>query len=171
MTDLSELLMVEHSAIRILSRVVYGKESLEAFEDFNEYLVKDHVEVEEKILFPVIVDFDWEDRKGFEQTVNRIKADHKLIETLAENMLKWKRSGNDDLYNLRMPLFYKTLTDHNLSEEDQIFPRWKKLEAETRENALKEAMDIILDTGLDRYSRNTGISREFLAYIEPDVIR
>jgi len=46
MTDLSELLMVEHSAIRILSRVVYGKESLEAFEDFNEYLVKDHVEVE-----------------------------------------------------------------------------------------------------------------------------
>jgi len=86
-------------------------------------------------------------------------------------MLKWKRSGNDDLYNLRMPLFYKTLTDHNLSEEDQIFPRWKKLEAETRENALKEAMDIILDTGLDRYSRNTGISREFLAYIEPDVIR
>ncbi|WP_297216378.1 hemerythrin domain-containing protein [Thermoplasma sp.] len=167
MADLSELLMVEHSAIRLLAKVSYGKESLDIFEDFNDYLVKDHVEVEERILFPAITDFEWEDRKEFEKTVNRIKADHKLIETLADNLIKWKRSGDEDLFKLRLPLFYKTLTEHNLSEEDQIFPRWKRIDDEVRDITLREALDLIEETGIERYSRNTGISKEFIAYIQP----
>ncbi|BAB59180.1 TVG0043618 [Thermoplasma volcanium GSS1] len=165
MCDLAELLMVEHTSIRLLSNFLYGKDSLEIFEGFNDYLVKDHVEIEEKILFPVIVDVDYEDKDQFKATVERIKNDHRLIETLATNLIKWKRDGDDDKFMLRLPLFYKTLTDHNSSEEELIFPRWKNIDPELQKDALKEAISIIDTVNRDLYVRVTGISKDFIYYI------
>lgn len=166
MVDLAELLMVEHTSIRLISKYSHEMRSLDNFIIFNDYLVNDHVEVEEKILFPLVVDYDWADRKEFESTVNRIKSDHRLIETLAGNLIKWKETGRDDLVVLRLPLFFKTLADHNASEDAQVFPRWASLDSEDKMSALKEALDIIESNSEALYSKVTGISNDMLNYIK-----
>ena len=165
MADLAELLMMEHASIRVISFSSHGMDSLDNFVVFNNYLKNVHIDVEEKILFPLVVDFDWADRKEFEATVNRIKSDHRLIETLAENLIKWKESGKEELIALRLPLFYKTLTDHNNSEEGQIFPRWVYLDSENTRSALREALSVIESNSEELYEKVTGISHDLLDYI------
>ncbi len=165
MADLAELLMFEHSSIRVVSREAKNDIAFDFFTGFNDYLVNDHVAVEEKILFPVIVDNDWADRQEFAKTVSRILADHKLIETLANNIIRWHESGNEDLYKRRMPDFFMILTDHNLSEEDQVFPRWKLVDETRRYGAIRDAIELIQSTDENNYFDKTGISAELIKYI------
>ena len=163
MADLSEVLMGEHSAIRVITRFDALSRGDFLF-DFCDYLDNCHVLVEEMVYFPAITDYDWEDRASFESTVNRIKADHRLIRTLGDNLKKWKLNG-DQLFSVRLPLYYKTVTEHNLSEEVSVFPRWNRLSEDVRLRAIRDAKEIITSFGFERYQEQTGISAEFFKYI------
>lgn len=163
MADLSELLMSEHSAIRVI-RYFDALGRGDFLFEFTDYLDNCHVQVEERAYFPAITDHDWEDRASFESAVNRIKADHRLIRTLGDNLKKW-RSNGDGLFSVRLPLYYRTVTEHNLSEEVSVFPRWPRLSEDVRLRAIREGREIIASFGFERYYRQTGISAEFLRYI------
>ena len=101
---------------------------------------------------------------AYRKTIDTLIADHKLLDKLYGNLLKWKEEENP-LYTNRLPLFYKTLTYHNSQEEKLVFPAWKHVEKEQAERALKEAHDIIESAGLDTYMKETGVSREMINYI------
>ncbi len=162
--DLSEFLMMEHSDIRIIINTDFLHE-IDNFKTFTDFLVSDHINIEEKIYFPVILDKDWDDIEQFKKNVERVKNDHKLLETLAGNMINWKKNGKDDLFNLRLPLFYKTLEYHNNFEEDFIFSRWKHIEKNITQNAMEEALSAVEDLD-DKYLVFSGLSNNFKKYMK-----
>ena len=163
--DLAELLMLDHLAIRSKGHWNIPGRSTEVFIDFATFIDDCHVQVEEKVFFPAITEFEWEDKESFGKTVDRIKADHKLIKTLGDNLKKWLSSGNSN-FELRLPLYYKTVEEHNSSEEKSIFNRWPLLSEEVRKNAMKESLDIIDGFGIDKYISETESSKEFILYIK-----
>ncbi len=161
--DLSEFLMVEHSEIRVIVNTGFLNK-VDNFKTFTEFLLADHINIEENIYFPIMVDNDWNDKEEFKKIVERVKNDHKLIETLAKNIMKWKDKGNENLFNLRLPLFYKTLEDHNNYEEDHIFSRWLLLEQGIRQNAMADALSIVQELD-DKYLIFSGLSINFKQYM------
>ncbi|EQB74149.1 MAG: hypothetical protein AMDU4_FER2C00028G0056 [Ferroplasma sp. Type II] len=157
--DAVELLMHDHASIRITAE----NDLLNSHDmmDFQLFLMKIHVAVEEKIVFPALVGVvDYNTRK----TIDTLIADHKLLDKFYGNLLKWKEEENP-LYTNRLPLFYKTLTYHNSQEEKLVFPAWKHMGKEPAERALKEAHEIIESAGIDMYMKETGVSLEMLNYI------
>lgn len=158
--DLVELLMVEHSGIRIIAdNNILEKSSAELI-DFNQFLLNIHVNIEESIVFPVLK----ENNETVVKLVDRLIADHKLLETLFNNLYKWKVSENS-LFEVRLPLFYKTLTDHNSLEENEVFPLWRDIGDEEKTISMKNAHEIILSNNIENYIKETGISEKMMKYI------
>ncbi len=158
--DAVELLMVEHSGIRIIADHDILQNSSSELIDFNKFLLNIHVGIEETVVFPLIKENDGTTTK----LINSLISDHKLIETLFNNLYKWKLSENP-LFAVRLPLFYKTLTEHNSNEEDLLFPQWKNIDQEQQSNAMKSAHEIILSNDIENYVKETGISKKMMDYI------
>jgi hemerythrin superfamily protein len=97
--------------------------------------------------------------------VERIKADHKLIDTLAANLIKWNDQGNESLVAERVPLFYRLLVDHNASEETDLFPRWDKIQSAEAKSSVKDALSIIESFGVKEYLNATCLNESALNYI------
>ena len=152
--------MVEHSGIRIIAdHNILEKSSAELI-DFNQFLLNIHVNIEESIVFPVLK----ENNETVVKLVDRLIADHKLLETLFNNLYKWKVSENS-LFEVRLPLFYKTLTDHNSLEENEVFPLWRDIGDEEKTISMKNAHEIILSNNIENYIKETGISEKMMKYI------
>ena len=156
--DAVELLMMEHSALRIRSE----RNEFVNIMEFRIFLMDIHVSVEEKVVFPELVALGDSETK---KTVESLIADHKLLDKLYSNLIKWK-SGENPLYEQRIPLFYQTLTFHNSQEEKLVFPLWKSLEPEKAREDVKSSLEIIGSAGIDIYKKETGISTEMIKYIE-----
>ena len=92
-------------------------------------------------------------------------ADHRLLETLATNIIKWKNEENSEILKNRVPMFFRLLQDHNNSEEDSLFTHWKNIESDVKKKTVTEVGNIIENFGLGAYSRVTGISRDFFSYV------
>ena len=156
--DAVELLMIDHSALRIRSE----KNDFIDMMGFRAFLMDIHVAIEEKVVFPELVLLGDNEAK---KTVDSLIADHKLLDKLYSNLVKWKADENP-LYEQRIPLFYQTLTFHNSQEEKLVFPLWKKLEPEKTRNDMKASLEIIESSGLNVYMKETGVSPEMIKYIE-----
>jgi hemerythrin superfamily protein len=158
--DAVELLMVEHSGIRIIAEHNILQKSSSELIDFNKFLLNIHVNIEETVVFPLIEANDNTTAK----LINSFISDHKLIEKLFSNLSKWKLS-EDPLFEKRLPLFYKTLTEHNSNEENLLFPQWKNMDQEQQNTAVKNAHEIILSSDIENYVKETGISKKMMDYI------
>lgn len=164
MADLAEILQMEHLAIRHLKNAFDREFDMEHFQEFGLYLKECHIEIEEKLLFPVLQAYGWDDSTEFNATANRILSDHRLIGTLSDNLLKWYNAGDRDLFARRLPLFFRLLLDHNNSEEENVFPRWLLLPALDLKNAKIEAVNTIESYGKTRYLKITGMSEKSYEY-------
>lgn len=164
MADLAEILMIEHLAIKHSKWLVENHYDNDVFRNFHDYITECHIELEEKICFPVLESFPFMDSKQFTERTNRIKADHKIIDTLALNILKWHESGDDNFVLERKPLFYRLLVDHNSSEEVHIFPRWNQINSIEMKSSMKDALSIIESFGIGEYIDATGISPSAFRY-------
>ena len=164
MADLAEVLMIEHLAIKQSKWLLEKQYDSDAFINFHSYVKECHIELEEKICFPVLESYPFADSKQFRERTERIKADHKLIDTLAVNIMKWHDSGNHDLVLERKPLFYKLLVDHNASEEVDIFPRWNQMDANELKSSMKDALSTIESFGIGKYIDATGINPSAFRY-------
>ncbi|MCL6015031.1 MAG: hemerythrin domain-containing protein [Candidatus Thermoplasmatota archaeon] len=163
--DVVEVLMTEHSAIRHISNNFKFDSESSDFQVFVEYLKKCHIEIEERVFVPVIKDVYDGKKMDLIRNVDRIMADHRLLETLASNIIKWKDEENFDILKTRVPLFFKLLQDHNNSEEDSLFTYWKDIEDNVKKNTMTEVGNIIESFGLGSYSTITGISKDFFSYV------
>ena len=170
MADLAEILMLEHFAIKDARWLVGGPFDSQRFSRFRSYLKNCHIEVEEKICFPILEGFTFTDSAVFNDRVERIKADHKLIDTLAQNLLKWSESGNSDLLKERTPLFYRLLTDHNATEETDLFPRWADIDKKTLKDTTKDALSVIESFGRGEYMESLGLNYSTFRYFFRDVL-
>lgn len=165
MADLVEILVGEHLAIKRVKLECEAERNIGKFKDFHEYLIECHVQVEENVVFPLLSDYGWEDSDEFVKRIERIAADHRLIEKLGSNLIEWEKEGNMQLFNQRFPMYFQLLLDHNASEEDSIFNRWTEIDVKETESARKEAIGIISNFGIERYSSVTGLRKSSLDYI------
>ena len=163
MADIVEILMIEHLAIRHISRC--RKPGDTDFYEFNAYLKNCHIEIEEKIVFPLILSYARDNSGASFPKIEQIRADHKLIETLAVNLAKWKESGNTDLYEERLPLYFRLLVEHNRSEDEAVFPFWPEANNRDAKISASEALGIIETFGKDRYLGITGLSGKAIDYL------
>lgn len=97
--------MVDHSALRIRAE---KNEFLDMME-FRAFLMDIHVAIEEKVVFPELISLGDNQTK---KTIDGLIADHKLLDKLYSNLIKWK-GGENPLYEQSILLFYQTLTFHN----------------------------------------------------------
>ena len=65
MADLVEILMIEHLAMKRMKEKHVTGISNEEFSSFHGFLMNVHVEVEEKIVFPELIEPQWEDHKQY----------------------------------------------------------------------------------------------------------
>ncbi len=164
MADAIEILMMEHQSIRHISKYL-KQDSLPGFSEFHEYLRSVHIEIEEKIVFPVIYENIPDTRIDVRRQIDQIKSDHKLIQTLAGNIVKWMEGQNTDLVSERFPLYFRLLKEHNLNEDRLVFPWWKNIDGEAFRTARKEIAGIIDAFGRERYLNILEISPEQFDYI------
>lgn|GEM_PF-1165915 len=165
MADLAEILILEHLAIKNANWIVDKPYNPEAFTRFRIYLKACHIEVEEKICFPILESYSFPDAKQFRERAERIKADHKLIDTLALNIIRWGESENAPLISERMPLFFRLLVEHNTSEETDLFPRWDSIDSLEMKSSVRDAMSIIESFGVKEYTTAVGINESAFSYI------
>ena len=166
MADLVEILMIEHLAMKRMKEKQVTGISNEEFSSFHAFLMNVHVEVEEKIVFPELIEPQWDDQVQYAEKIEKIKADHKLINTLATNLKKWYDGGNIKTYNDRIPLYFRLLVDHNTLEEREVFPRWKDLNKFDESGKLaKECMNIIESYGEGDYLKMLDLSEGAFKYL------
>ncbi len=164
MADLAEILMLEHFAIKDAKWLIESPFNAQRFTSFHSYLKNCHIEVEEGICFPLLEQTNFPDSVVFNERVERIKADHKLIDTLAQNILKWYDSGNTEVLRKRIPLFFRLLMDHNASEETDLFPRWDNIDRNLSRSAVKDALSVIESFGRAEYMEVLGINYSAFRY-------
>ncbi len=165
MSDLAEILMVEHVAIRHIRKAMENKPDCQFLESFHDYLKMCHIEVEEKIVFPLILNSPSQSDADFRDTANRIMADHKLIQTLFENLTKWEQSQDSVHFNSRYPLYFRLLQEHNDKEDAIVFPHWSSLDTGEIIRAKKEAASIIDTFGKKQYIEITGLTESSFTYL------
>jgi hemerythrin superfamily protein len=150
-----ELLMVEHAVLRIRLSQLTATRDKRLFEVCNRFVLECHARVEDEVAFPLLE----KNAPQASRWLGKLEADHRLISTLAANMVSWIKEGKDDLYERRLDTYIKTVVDHNLAEETLVFPLWKHVA--DGGDALGRAKAIIRGFGEKEYFEFTGISREF----------
>ena len=96
------------------------------------------------------------------ENIKRISGDHKLLETLAQNLIKWKSQGREDLIDSRIELFFETLMEHNQKEETDVFSREEVYEYPESYEVNSEAWEIVTRYGVAKYESHVGVSDDFL---------
>ncbi|MGC8557809.1 MAG: hemerythrin domain-containing protein [Nitrososphaeria archaeon] len=157
-----ELLLYEHSALRVIRNEWENGYQRVQFERLNDFIINHHAKVEDKYVFPKIKFFNSED-KSLIKEIDRISADHKLIQTLGTNLVNWININDEDMIKRRMPLYWKILSEHNIEEEKTIFHRWKG----DLEN-IDDIIESIKAFGKEEYIKITGVSSLMLEmYLAP----
>jgi Uncharacterized conserved protein len=162
--DAVELLMIEHMQCKSVRETQLDHPDFEKFQKFHTFLKNVHIEVEEKVVFPDLVEPLWDDSKSFSETVRRTASDHKLLDTLAKNMIKWNESEQQERYLERLPLYYKLLVEHNEKEESDLFVRWKNVDKRVYTEASREILNIIEDFGIEKYRMTMNLTESAFAY-------
>jgi hemerythrin superfamily protein len=164
MSDLVELLMIEHSAIRHISKYI-NLDSEDDLAGFHEYLENVHIELEEKIVFPLLISADDKGDKNLLATIDQLKVDHKSIDDLAKNISTlWEKEDKSTAVD-KTKLYFRLLKDHNNSEDSSVFLLWKKIEEKDMATAMKEAGNIIDSFGRELYIDLMGLSPYAYSYL------
>ncbi|MDG6928224.1 MAG: hemerythrin domain-containing protein [Nitrososphaerota archaeon] len=160
--DPVDLLLYEHSALRVLKSEWEGGYQRVDFKTLNDFVVNHHARVEDIYVFPMIKASNPDDL-DLAKSVDRISADHKLIETLGSNIVKWINSNDIDMLKRRIPVYWKILSEHNMTEEKAVFYRLKGTL-----DSVNGIVESIKSFGIDEYIKITGISSSMLEmYFSP----
>jgi hemerythrin superfamily protein len=154
--DSIDVLLFEHSVIRLKSKELSEiKNAVDGFIPLNDFVINCHAKHEDEIVFPILMKKEENDPE-FVKYVKRISADHKLIATLGDNIERWINEKNFEMLERRIPLYFKTLLEHNLNEEKDIFVRWNPEYAASFKH-------IIISFGTEKYRLITGASDEMIS--------
>jgi len=149
-----ELLMMEHAALRLHFRFARNANSDSIYE-VEEFVRKCHARVEDEVIFPILRESG---NEKLEKVLSRLEADHKLIDTIGDQIKTRTAQGDGETLRKRVLLYMSTVESHNSSEESLIFQYWKAEE----QDAASKARKIIEEFGLNGYFAITGISEKLL---------
>lgn len=153
--NIIEQLMVEHVALRLHFHFDAGTNSNSVYE-LEEFVRNCHAKIEDEIVFPKLREIP-----EAKQNLSRLEADHRLIDTIGDQIKLRTAQGELEILRKRISLYMNTVESHNSTEESLVFPYWRVTESEELETVSK-ARRIIEDFGLNRYLSITGISSKLL---------
>ncbi|MEM0097155.1 MAG: hemerythrin domain-containing protein [Conexivisphaerales archaeon] len=160
--DPIDLLLYEHSALRVLKFEWESGYQRIGFKNINDFVINHHARVEDLYVFPKIKVSNPDDA-DLAKNIDRISADHKLIETLGNNIVKWIDNNDTDMIERRIPVYWKILAEHNMSEEKTIFYRLR-----SDLGSVDGIIESIKSFGINEYIKITGISSLMLEiYLSP----
>lgn len=161
MRNIIEMLKVEHLAIKKYINNITPQNRYQTFMDLKDFVFSVHAMTEDMVFFPRMLAY-LRMPEDLTETIKRISNDHKLLETLAENLMKWKEEGREDLIDSRIELFFETLIEHNEKEEMEIFSREEVFEYPESYEVNSEAWEIVRRYGVAKYEKYVGVSDDFL---------
>jgi hemerythrin superfamily protein len=139
-------------------------ETFNSIYGIEEFVRNCHAKVEDEVVFPTLRRALMSE--NMEETIaavlNRLEADHKLIDKIGEQIRVRTVEGDRDILAKRISLYCSTVETHNTVEERQIFPYWGYNSAGQEQTLRRSAMNIVRDFGLNRYYEVTGFSEELL---------
>ena len=113
--------MIEHAALRLHFRFARETNSDTIYE-VEEFVRNCHAKIEDDIVFPnVKVSLDSPSNAKLVQVILRLEADHKLIDTIANQIRLRTAQGDVETLRKRILLYMNTVESHNSSEESLIF--------------------------------------------------
>ncbi len=95
MLGMVDVLMVEHLSIRLLSRCGLYIGDVEEFASFHDFILSCHAKIEDEIVFPILSKYYSGRDEDFVKLVRWIGNDHKLLDTLAKNVVRYGRTGEE----------------------------------------------------------------------------
>lgn len=164
MINVIEMLKTEHLAIRTYINKLTPENKYETFLGLRDFVFNVHVMTEDMVFFPRMLAY-LRMPDDLVETIRRISADHKLLENLSDNLVKWKAEGRNDIVESRIDLFFETLAEHNRKEEEEIFSRDEIYEYPKSYEVNLEIWDIVRKFGVSRYETYVGVSDDFLINI------
>lgn len=164
MINVIEMLRTEHLAIRTYISKITPENKYQTFIGLKDFVFNMHAMTEDMVFFPRMLAY-LRMPDDLLEDIKRISADHKLLETLATNLVRWKAAGREDLVDSRIDLFFDTLMEHNLKEEQVVFNREEIYEYPTSYEVNVEIWDIVKRFGVGRYESYVGVSDDFLINI------
>lgn len=164
MINVIEMLKTEHLAIRTQVNRITPDNRYDIFLGLRDFVFNMHAMTEDMIFFPRMLAY-LRMPDDLVETIRRISADHKLLEKLSENLMKWKSEGRNDMVESRIGLFFETLLEHNRKEEEEIFSRDEVYEYPKSYEVNIEIWDIVRKFGVSRYEQYVGVSDDFLINI------
>ncbi|MEZ0248987.1 MAG: hemerythrin [Thermoproteus sp.] len=133
--DLVSLLKIEHAVFKVRTSLMYRLPDDAFWEEFarlHDFVINVHAKAEDLYIFSLFP----------EREIHPFAADHKLIESLGNYLLREKDRR-------RFERYVAVLTYHNDHEELEVFPKVKR--------EVPVAMDVIESYGLDRYVKFVGL--------------
>lgn len=99
---------------------------MDEFLNFHNFIVNCHARIEDEVVFPTLKEYYLRDFLEYAKLIEWVGNDHKLLEKLGDSIIQYGIRGEEENYRSRLELYFKILKDHNLREENQIFPNWFK---------------------------------------------
>lgn len=161
MRNIIEMLKVEHLAIKKYINNITPQNRYDTFIGIKDFIFNVHAMIEDMVFFPRMMAY-LRMPEDLTETIRRISSDHKLLETLSENLLKWKSEGREELIDSRLDLFFETLVEHCEREEMDVFGREEVFEYPESYEVNSEAWEIVRRYGVARYESYVGVSDDFL---------
>lgn len=157
--------MVDHAALRLHFRFI-RETNYESVYEFEEFVTKCHARIEDEVVFPKMkASFTSPRNNSVMQLLSRLEADHKLIDTIGNQIKSRTVEGELEMLRRRVQLYISTVESHNSSEESLLFQYWDPKTSEKGRLAATGARAIIQEFGLNRYFRITGISEKLLGTV------
>ncbi len=155
--------MVEHASLRLHFQFARRSANWDSIYEVEEFVRSCHAKVEDEVVFPKLQEsLKDPDRENHLKILSRLEADHRLIDTIGEQIrLRTSQGSDEETLRKRILLYATTVESHNASEESLIFPYWNVSGSDLNEVILP-AMKIIREYGLNRYYQLTGISERLL---------
>jgi hemerythrin superfamily protein len=168
MADLAEVLIIDNLTIKRFGETFNVKGEAGDFINFHNFLKNCHMQMEEKVLYPNLRKGNWTDERWLFRKMEQFEGDHKMIDSLGQDIIKWYGEGDMEMLRDHLPLYFKILKDHGNSEESYVFSRWKLLPEAERTDTMKDAMRIVNNFGRKRYAGLTDLSDSAISYIFGD---
>lgn len=88
--------------------------------------------------------------------IELVGNDHELLKALGNRVIEYGKRGDFENYNKRLELYFKILLEHNIREEEQIFPSWKRdIDENTKNECTRLSRKIIEEYGVGKYTKIT----------------
>ena len=155
--------MGEHASLRLHFQFARRTANWDSIYEVEEFVRSCHAKVEDEVVFPKLQEsLKDPDRENHIKIISRLEADHRLIDTIGEQIrLRTTQGGDEETLRKRILLYATTVESHNASEESLIFPYWNMSGSDPNE-VIIPAKKIIREYGLNRYFQLTGISEKLL---------